>query len=106
MSISATVDGITGGTTELTFDAAISSIPVEVGRDDSDGVLVEVGPVLDDLGAVVTNGTPVTATIGTRIDPIEVPLLNGVAVIDAGPLVPGTEIIIEVLGVTRTVSGD
>lgn len=106
VSISATVDGITGGTTELTFDAAISSIPVEVGRGNSDGVLVEVGPVLDDLGAVVTNGTPVTATIGTRIDPIEVPLLNGVAVIDAGPLVPGTEIIIEVLGVTRTVSGD
>jgi hypothetical protein len=105
VSIAVTVDGITGETTELTFAAAVSSIPVDIVRDDSGGAVVEVGPVLDDLGAVVTDGTPVTAIVRDRIDPIELPLLDGVAEIDIGMLDPGTEIDIEVLGVTRTVTG-
>ena len=53
---------------------------------------------------MVTDGTPVTATIGDLVDPIEVPLLNGVAEIDVGTLDLDTEIVIEVLGVTRTVT--
>jgi hypothetical protein len=104
VSIEVAVDGITGETAELAFTAAVSSIPIDIVRDDSNRAAVQVGPVLDELGAVVTDGTPVTATIGDRVDPIEVPLLNGVAEIDLGTLDPDTEIVIEVLGVTRTVT--
>ena len=104
VSIAVAVDGITGETAELTFTAAVSSIPIDIVRDDSTGAVVQVGPVLDELGAVVTDGTPVTATIGDLVDPIEVPLLNGVAEIDVGTLDLDTEIVIEVLGVTRAVT--
>lgn len=104
LSIAVSVDGITSETTELTFAAAVSSIPVDLVRDDSDRAVVEVGPVLDDLGAVVTDGTPVAAMAGDRVDRIEVPLVDGRAEIDIGLLDPRAEIDIEVLGVIRTVT--
>lgn len=105
VSIAVIVDGVTGETTELTFAAAVSSIPVDIVRDDSGGVVVQVGPVLDELGAVVTAGTPVRATIGDPVRAIEVPLFDGVAEINLGTVDLDTRIVIEVLGVTRTVTG-
>ena len=107
VEIAVAVDGVVGDTSELVFEPAISSIPVELDRNESGRVVVRIGPVLDNLGATVTDGTPVTATIEGSNDSTEVPLRNGRAEItlDATGTATDIDVVVEVLGVETTVTG-
>jgi hypothetical protein len=103
VTLAAMVDGTVGEPMILTFAPAVSAIPAVVRIDDTGSSIVDVGPVLDALGAVVSDGTPVTVSTDGA-ESIDLPLRGGMASIDVGVLDVGTAVDIEVLGVMRTVT--
>ncbi len=102
VSIAATVGQVTSEPIDLDFGAAVSVIPADVERNADGSGVVSVGPVLDELGAVVADGTPVIVAISGSDEAIEVPLRNGRVTVEVARL--GDVVDVEVLGVIRTVT--
>ena len=94
------VDGVRSAPSTLTYTTAVAEFPVVVTRD-SAGALLTIGPVLDDLGAYVPDGTVVTLRRGTEVvDSGQ--MRDGLATFTLD--VPGgTELDLEVLGAHRRV---
>ena len=103
MTLTVSVDGTTGEPVTVEYEAAVSSIPAALVAN-GDRTVLEVGPVLDQLGAVVSDGIPVTVSVDGRPTPIEVPLRGGSASIDLGVIDTTATVEVDVLGVLETVT--
>jgi len=101
VEVSATADGTSSDTIEIEFVPAVSEIPVESVRNE-DVLTVSIGPVLDQVGAVVVDGTPVSVAVsGVGADAVELELIDGRASVafESNERVSVGRIDVEVLGV-------
>ena len=101
VEFAATVDGTSSEPLELDFAPAISDLPVVWGWED-DVLMVSIGPVLDDRGAVVVDGTPAAVDVsGVDSAPLDVELIDGRADVEfeSNERIGVGTINVEVLGV-------
>ncbi|MDH3683759.1 MAG: hypothetical protein OEV40_27875, partial [Acidimicrobiia bacterium] len=95
VTVGATIDGVAGVPITLSFTGAVSALPVEASARDG-SVVVTVGPVLDQRGAFVPDGTVATiASIRTVIQ-------NGYAVAHLEEPTPPRWVTVSVLGTIAT----
>lgn len=98
ITFTASIDGDVGRPLELIAEAGVSTLPVEVAS--SDGRLgISIGPVLDERGAVVEDGTVARVRLGAAV--AEVTLKGGTATIEVDVTEVVDAVEVDVLGIVE-----